>query len=130
MTEQIRGKIDSMKPLADSGPQVRLRLLRAGEIALGPGKVSLLDAIDKEGSINRAAKQLGMSYKRAWDLVNTMNRHFSEPLVLTSKGGEQGGGAKLSATGRQVRDLYHHIEEGMLSSQSQALEQLQALMQE
>src|SRR3989442_10496160 len=86
----------------------RWRLTRGKEIALGPGKADLLGAIDRRGSISAAARSLGMSYRRAWLLVETMNRCFVGPLVVTSKW--RGRGASLSDLGRQVLALYRALE--------------------
>jgi molybdate transport system regulatory protein len=93
---------------------VRVRLMLGNEIALGPGKIELLEAIRVHGSISQAGKQLGMSYRRAWMLVDTMNRCFQQPLVETSAGGSHGGGATLTALGEtmiaQYRTLQQRIE--------------------
>ena len=86
----------------------RWRILRRGTIALGPGKVSLLEAIEEAGSISAAAKALGMSYRRAWMLVATMNRSFREPLVETSS--RRQAGARLTSAGRKALRLYRRIE--------------------
>jgi len=80
----------------------------SGTIALGPGKVDLLEAIDESGSISAAAKSIGMSYRRAWMLVATMNDSFRERLVETSP--RRQAGAKLTPTGRNVLRLYRRIE--------------------
>jgi molybdate transport system regulatory protein len=72
------------------------------EIAMGPGKADLLDAIAATGSISQSARRLGMSYRRAWLLVDTMNRCFREPLVASAAGGAGGGGAEVTAFGRRV----------------------------
>jgi molybdate transport system regulatory protein len=93
-----------------SSPQLRVRLVLDAEHALGPGKSDLLDAIAKTGSISAAARSMDMSYKRAWQLVDELNRSFVDVLVATSKGGEHGGGATLTATGRQVLAAYRAIE--------------------
>ncbi len=69
---------------------------------IGPGKIALLEALAREGSITAAAKALGMSYRRAWLLVDTMNRCFREPVVASATGGSGGGGAQVTAFGRQV----------------------------
>ena len=79
---------------------LKVRLMLGDEIAMGPGKADLLEAIEREGSISAAARALGMSYRRAWLLVETMNRCFSQPLVQALAGGRQGGGAQLSDEGR------------------------------
>ena len=91
--------------------QPRFRILVGGEIALGPGKAELLAAIERTGSISEAAREMEMSYMRAWNLVRTMNTCFREPLVQTERGGRRQGGAGLTATGRAVLKLYHQIQE-------------------
>lgn len=96
--------------------QLRLRLLQGGEIALGPGKVALLEAVEQGGSIRAAASSLQMSYARAWQLVGTMNHCFGAALVETSKGGEKGGGARLSPLGREVLRRYRAVEAAMLAA--------------
>jgi molybdate transport system regulatory protein len=80
----------------------RLRVLLGDDIAVGPGKVDLLEAVDATGSISAAARALGMSYRRAWLLIDTMNRCFSRPVVETVAGGVRGGGAQLTASGHRV----------------------------
>ncbi len=88
----------------------RVRLCRGEEIAMGPGKAELLAAIASEGSISAAGRKLGMSYRRAWLLVDTMNRCFREPLVVSAAGGVQGGGAHLSLLGEEVLMRYQALE--------------------
>lgn len=90
---------------------VRLRLVLEPDIAIGPGKADILDGIAETGSIAAAGRRMGMSYKRAWLLVETMNRCFREPLVETSRGGRDRGGAVLTETGREVLDRYRRMEE-------------------
>jgi molybdate transport system regulatory protein len=80
-------------------------------IAFGPGKADLLEALEKTGSITQAAGRMGMSYMRAWTLIRTMNRCFSEPLVIAIRGGTKGGGgAALTDMGRDVLALYRRME--------------------
>lgn len=88
----------------------KLRIHFGDEIAIGPGKAEMLEAIRTTGSITAAGRQLGMSYKRAWNLVNTMNRCFREPLIDTSTGGGGGGGARLTDFGEKVLRLYRGME--------------------
>jgi len=88
----------------------RLRITRGGDIAVGPGKVDLLEAIAATGSITAAAKQLGMSYRRAWLLVDTMNRCFKRPVVDAEAGGQRGGGTALTPLGAQVVLRYRNSE--------------------
>src|SRR6266480_7715429 len=89
--------------------QFRLRITSGDDIAVGPGKVDLLEAIAASGSITAAAKQLGMSYRRAWLLVDTMNRCFKRPVVEAETGGKRGGGAALTASGEDVVRLYRQV---------------------
>jgi molybdate transport system regulatory protein len=77
---------------------------------LGPGKIMLMELISKHGSISAAGKEMGMSYRRAWLLVDEINRIFREPLVEKQMGGSGGGGAKLSKLGREVVGRYRAIE--------------------
>lgn len=87
-----------------------LRVLLADSIAMGPGKADLLEAIDKTGSISAAGRSMDMSYRRAWMLVDEMNRCFKTPLVAAAKGGAHGGGAQLTQTGQQVLARYRAME--------------------
>src|SRR6266705_6640221 len=90
--------------------QFRLRITRGDDIAVGPGKVDLLEAIASTGSITAAARQLGMSYRRAWLLVDTMNRCFKNPVVDAETGGTRGGGTRLTAVGAEALQRYRRIE--------------------
>jgi molybdate transport system regulatory protein len=78
---------------------------------LGPGKVRLLELIGERGSISAAGRDMGMSYRRAWLLVDSLNRCFKEPVVLTQLGGSGGGGAALSGFGQTVVDHYRAMED-------------------
>ncbi|AWJ89072.1 LysR family transcriptional regulator [Azospirillum baldaniorum] len=89
---------------------IRLRFLHPSG-AIGPGKVSLLEEIDRTGSISAAARALGMSFRRAWFLVETMNSAFREPVVRTNVGGREGGGTGLTAFGQEVIARYRRMEE-------------------
>lgn len=73
-----------------------------GERFFGPGRVELLERIDKTGSINKAAKQMGMSYKKAWEMVSALNSQASKPFVVTQTGGEKGGGSVVTAEAKQL----------------------------
>ncbi len=88
----------------------KLRVMFGTEIAIGPGKAELLEAIAATGSITAAAKSLGMSYRRAWLLIDTMNRCFRTRVVETEAGGNRGGGTQLSALGSEVVRRYRNIE--------------------
>ncbi len=85
-------------------------------IALGPGKVALLEAIERMGSISQAAREIKLSYKRAWDMVDTMNQCFKEPLVLSSTGGKGGGGAQLTPLGIKMILLFRSMESTAIKS--------------
>ena len=85
--------------------------ITAGElIAIGPGKIALLESIEKTGSLTSAAKMLDMSYRRAWLLLDEVNRSVKQPAVESSKGGSRGGGSRLTELGRQLVTLYRRIE--------------------
>jgi len=88
----------------------RLRIVLGDDIAIGPGKIDLLEAIGANGSITAAARALGMSYRRAWLLVDTMNRCFETPVVTTEAGGVSGGGTRLTPAGKEVVRRYRSIE--------------------
>ncbi len=88
----------------------RFRITLGDAIALGPGKIDLLEAIDRAGSISAGARELGLSYKRAWDMVATMNACFESALVSREKGGAGGGGAHLTDLGKRVATLYRKME--------------------
>jgi molybdate transport system regulatory protein len=96
----------------------KLRVMFGDEIAIGPGKAELLESIAATGSISESARQLGMSYRRAWLLVDTMNRCFREPVVASATGGTGGGGAGLTDFGRRVLERYR----SMLARADRALE--------
>lgn len=83
--------------------------IKAG-VAMGPGKAELLRAIESCGSITAAAKQLDMSYRRAWMLVQSMNEHFQKPLVETGRGGATRGGAVVTPAGHAVLALYEAMQ--------------------
>jgi len=75
----------------------------------GPGRAELLELIGEEGSISKAAKKMGMSYKKAWDMVDAMNNISQKPLVLSHKGGENGGGAELTENGKKIIAKYYAL---------------------
>ena len=90
--------------------QVRFRVDIATGCSIGPGKVNLLEGILETGSLSGAARQLGMSYRRAWLLLDSLNRSFREPLTAAIVGGRGGGGVELTALGRQVIAEYRRLE--------------------
>lgn len=88
---------------------LKIRISSGHDIAMGPGKADLLEALDQCGSISSAAKHMGMSYRRAWELVDTMNKCFDQPLVISAVGGQHGGGAQLTEFGRLILKSYLDI---------------------
>ena len=90
--------------------KLQLRILLENEIAFGPGKADLLEAIQRTGSISQAAKSMNMSYRRAWQLVDTMNQCFKTALVETQTGGTHGGGASVTALGQNVLQHYKQMQ--------------------
>jgi molybdate transport system regulatory protein len=100
--------------------KLKLQLYCGDEIAMGPGKADLLEAIARTGSISAAGRALGMSYRRAWLLVDTMNRCFNSPLVETRPGGGQAAGARLTAEGEAALAAYRGLSEQVERSVSGA----------
>lgn len=115
-----RNEVDSNKVVA----QFRLRIKYGEEIAIGPGKIAILEAINETGSISAAGRKLGMSYRRAWLLVDQMNQYFKESVVQAATGGAQGGGTTLTPTGIEVVQLYRTIEQQAQSHSALLLEAL------
>jgi molybdate transport system regulatory protein len=98
--------------MASDGPHLKLKaqLYLGEEIAMGPGKADLLEAVARTGSISAAGREMGLSYRRAWLLVDAMNRCFAEPLVTTAHGGAGGGGAKVTEAGQEVLAAYRKLQ--------------------
>jgi len=111
--------------------RVTLRLDFDGGRQLGPGKVALLEAIRRHGSIAAAGREFGMAYRRAWLLVDELNRMFQTPVVQTRGGGRDGGGAELTPLGTEIVTHYRRIEARVARSAAgeiQALEHLLAAL--
>jgi len=89
---------------------LRLRIVGSEFPAMGPGKAELLSLIEATGSISAAARRMGMSYRRAWQLVEALNRSFVEPIVITAIGGKRGGGAQVTAFGLAMMREYRRME--------------------
>jgi len=106
--------------------KLKLQLYCGDEIAMGPGKADLLEAIQRTGSISAAGRDLGMSYRRAWMLVDTMNRCFAKPLVETHPGGGKNAGARVTAEGEKAlaayRALSAQVEGGVPGADFELLE--------
>ena len=106
----------------------RLRVLLGEATAIGPGKADLLDAVARTGSISGAARAMGMSYRRAWLLIDTMNKCFRAPLVETNAGGKGGGGAQVTEHGHDVLARYRAMEEKARTAVGSDLEEFRALL--
>jgi molybdate transport system regulatory protein len=107
----------------------RFRIVCGKKIAFGPGKADLLELIAETGSIGKAASRMKMSYMRAWSLVQTMNHCFKKPLVTATHGGEGGGGAELTNTGRQILVLYRQLETKSSAATRATSKQILSLLQ-
>lgn len=111
-------------------PRLRIRIIFGDEEMIGPGKAELLERIDRCGSIAAAGREMSMSYKRAWQLISTLNAMFSEPLVDSTRGGAGGGGAVLTETGRTVLTLYRAFEAAAAEAGAQRLKALQDMLRD
>jgi molybdate transport system regulatory protein len=99
--------------------------VRNGEhVAIGPGKIALLEAVAVSGSITGAAKSLSMSYRRAWLLIDEMNQYLRAPVVTTETGGPKGGGARLTPAGASLVEQYRSIERHAEAAVAEELAQL------
>jgi molybdate transport system regulatory protein len=107
---------------------LRIRVIRGADIVIGPGRADLLGHIDNTGSIAAAGRQMNMSYKRAWELVEAMNNVFAHPLVEAVKGGAGGGGARLTATGHAVLAAYRSLQAEAAAAAAPALDRLAAAL--
>lgn len=108
-------------------PTVRIRIVFGKDEMMGPGKAELLERIDRTGSISAAGREMHMSYKRAWMLVETLNAMFREPVVASTRGGSQGGGAVLTDTGRRLLQLYRRFEAQAAASGAEGLAEMQSM---
>lgn len=93
-----------------ANPKAHIRIDFSDSSSIGPGKVGLLEQIDKTGSLSAAARALNMSYRRAWLLLTSVNTGFSEPVALLTTGGVEGGGARLTDFGRRLVADYREFE--------------------
>jgi molybdate transport system regulatory protein len=110
------------------GVRLTVRIDFGSGRSIGPGKVRLLEAIGKTGSISQAGRSLGMSYRRAWVLVDDLNRCFRKPVVATQPGGARGGGAALTPFGRKLIEHYHSIETQAMSAGKRQLRELKSAL--
>lgn len=109
-------------------PAVRIRIVFGPGGMMGPGKAELLERIARTGSIAAAGREMGMSYKRAWQLVDTMNAMFAAPVVESSRGGARGGGARVTPSGLDVLRAYRALEETARSAGAEHVERLTAML--
>ena len=111
-------------------PRLRIRIVFAEDEMIGPGKAELLERIERTGSIAAAGREMGMSYKRAWMLVGTLNAMFREPVVDSTRGGPGVGGAVLAQNGRRVLALYRAFEAEAAEAGASQIAQLSALLRD
>jgi molybdate transport system regulatory protein len=98
------------------------------DIAVGPGKIALVEAIARTGSLTAAARSMDMSYRRAWLLVDELNKSLREPAVVAARGGAKGGGSALTDSGRRLVELYRRIEAVSAQANRADLHTLMALL--
>lgn len=106
--------------------KLKAQLLVGDEIAFGPGKADLLDAIRAAGSISAAARQMGLSYRRAWLMVDAMNRLFAEPLVVTAPGAR--GGAAVTPAGERALSVYRKLHTDLVAAALRQERQLLSML--
>lgn len=112
----LRPKSEPKEERACAGASLFLRIKFGDRAHLGPGKVRLMELIAKHGSISAAGKAMGMSYRRAWLIVNSLNELFAAPVVIKQTGGSGGGGATLTAFGQDIVKRYRAIEARALAA--------------
>lgn len=110
-----------------SRSSLSLRIDLPSGARIGPGKVRLLELVAETGSISAAGREMGMSYRRAWMLINSLNEAVGTPVVETRKGGSAGGGTILTGAGRRVIDCYRAMEARAAGAVATELAELEAL---
>jgi len=105
---EARGRLRAMATLNTA--HVRVRIDFDSGRSLGPGKIALLERIGVCGSLSQAARELGLSYRRAWNLLDDLNHAFAEPVVSTATGGAHGGGARVTSFGKELIARYRKVE--------------------
>lgn len=111
-------------------PRLRIRIVFGDNEMIGPGKAELLERIGQTGSIAAAGREMNMSYKRAWQLIGTLNAMFREPLVESTRGGPGGGGAVLTQAGHEVLAQYRAFEAEAAEGGAARLDALCALLKD
>jgi molybdate transport system regulatory protein len=117
-------------PRTPPTPRLRIRIVLGEHGMLGPGKADLLELIRETGSIAAAGRRFGMSYKRAWTLIETINGMFAAPLVDSTRGGASHGGARLTETGERVLALYRAVSAKAAKAAAVEVGKLVALLAE
>jgi len=107
---------------------LRMRLVFGEEAMFGPGKADLLESIRETGSISAAGRRMGMSYKRAWTLVETLNGTFNAPLVSSTRGGAKGGGARLTDEGERVLAHYRRLQSRAAAAGAEDIAAIEVLL--
>src|ERR1700683_557099 len=105
-------------------PLIRFRIDFTDNVNLGPGKIALLEAIKSTGSISDAARALGMSYRRAWILADSLKTGVSEAVIVSAAGGKGGGGARVTAFGQMLIDQYRMLEREITLLGARALSEI------
>lgn len=118
------------EPQRPAEPRLRIRIVFGEGEMVGPGKAELLEGIDRCGSIAAAGREMNMSYKRAWELIGTLNAMFRAPLVESTRGGPGGGGAVLTDLGREVLAHYRAFEADAAAAGAGRLRSLRALLRD
>lgn len=103
-------RLADRKRVTSSAPQIRFRVDFDNRCSVGVGKIRLLEAIEHTGSLSQAARDMGMSYRRAWLLIDSMNGEFDTPVISATVGGSGGGGAKLTSFGEELIEAYRELE--------------------
>lgn len=122
--------MSNLPPNLTDSPSLRIRIVFSEDVMLGPGKADLLERIRDTGSIAAAGRSMSMSYKRAWMLVEQMNKAFRDPLVVSTRGGQKGGGATLTATGADVLANYRKLEEIMAEAGAARLATIRSMLRD
>lgn len=125
-----RGRAWDGGPMDPLAPRLSLRVHFGDGLTLGPGKALLLERIRDEGSISAAGRAMGMSYRRAWSLVEEMNAAFADPLVDSARGGAGGGGARLTEAGSEALRRFRALEAAVLDGGGADLAGLRAMLRE
>ena len=112
--------------MSDATPTVavRLRIDLGPECSIGPGKIALLEEIERSGSLSKAARNLKMSYRRGWLLLEDLNRTLGQPVTTASVGGAGGGGAHITPFGQHVVAAFREIERAAVDAATRQLDWL------